>query len=120
MSKLGRVLVGAFVVTAALGVTATAAAAAGPPEEVFAGQEDPWFCHEDSGGTLPEHHCLNVSSQGNTVVLLVFEPDPRGPQESGSSDPEADLRPCPHDPDADPDGTWWEVLPGFFVCHHRP
>lgn len=32
----------------------------------------------------------------------VFEPDPRGPQESASVDPGFDDRPCPHDAGSDP------------------
>jgi hypothetical protein len=51
---------------------------------------------------------------------MAFSPDPRWPQESISFDPRSDSRPSPHDPDADPDGTWWSPFPGAWGCHYRP
>jgi hypothetical protein len=94
------------------------AAAGGPKQDRFE-QNSAWAC--ESAADLPPNHCINVKGKGDTGVLLVFEPDPRGPQESISWNPKADSRPCPHDADADPDGTWWQVFPeGPYVCHHRP
>lgn len=93
--------------------------AEGPSLEVFDANDSTWACSGDSGVELPPNHCLNAKSQGKTGVIHVFAPDERWPQESISFDPKADARPCPHDPAAT-DGTWWEVFPGAYVCHHRP
>lgn len=97
--------------------TSGTASAAGRSLDVFE-QSNAWAC--EGGAGLPPNHCINVKSQGNTGVLMVFAPDERWPQESISFDPKADARPCPHDPAADADGSWWEVFPGAYVCHHRP
>ena len=97
-----------------LGVGGTAMAS--PPEERFTDNNHTWLCHED--GFPAPSHCTNIRSKGATGLIRVFPPDDRGPAE-GVAGPEADSRPCPHDPGS-PDGTWWEVLPGVFVCHHRP
>lgn len=86
-----------------------------PAYDVFDAKEG-WICGSAEG--LVDNHCLNVTSNGKTWNIKVLEPDPRGPQESASTDPSADARPCPHDPSADPDGTWWEFAPGLWVCHH--
>jgi hypothetical protein len=111
-----------LLVVAIVGVMATvsagAANAGGPNQAVFE-QSSAWACESAAG--LPPSHCVNVKSQGDTGNIKVFAPDPRGPQESLSFNPKADSRPCPHDPDADPDGTWWQVPgDGPYVCHHRP
>lgn len=96
----------------------TGVASAGPNQDVF--EDNPAFACE-AEANLPPSHCINVRGRGDTGVILVFAPDPRGPQESYSFDDKADSRPCPHDPDADPDGTWWQVPNnGPYVCHHRP
>ncbi len=108
------------VAMSAVGVFGAAgvSAAAGPPIEVIDAKDDVWGCFGDEGVMLPPHHCINKKSQGKTGIILVFPPDDRGPAE-GVSDASADDRPCPHDPDS-PDGTWWEPVPGLFVCHHKP
>jgi hypothetical protein len=108
IGAVGSVLVGMVMLSPGV------ASAAGPNQDVFE-RNSAWSCEG-----LPPNHCINVRGQGDTGVILVFEPDPRGPQESFSFNPKADSRPCPHDPDAE-DGTWWEVGPdGPYVCHHRP
>jgi hypothetical protein len=94
----------------------TGTASAEPNEEVFKEKDKTWLCHED--GFPAPSHCENIRSKGQTGIILVFPPDDRGPAE-GVSDERADDRPCPHDPGS-PDGTWWEVIPGVYVCHHRP
>ena len=100
-----------------LGLAGVGTAAAGPNQDRF--EANPAFlCQAEAG--LPPSHCVNVKSKGDTGVILVFEPDPRGPQESVSTNPKSDTRPCPHDPAADADGTWWSPAPGLWVCHHRP
>jgi hypothetical protein len=95
------------------------AALADPGYEIF-DEKDGWICGVEEG--LVANHCLNVNSKGKTLVIMVFAPDPRGPQESASTDPKADFRPCPHDDNADPDGTWWNFTGDpenpLFVCHH--
>ena len=78
-------------------------------------EKDGWICGAAEG--LVDNHCMNINSQGNVKNIKVFEPDPRGPQESLSFDPKADDRPCPHD-SGSPDGTWWEFNAGIWVCHH--
>jgi len=107
---VGLALAGAFAIVPV--------ANASPNPETF-DANPAWFCQSE-GAPLPPNHCLNTKSSGDTLNLKVLEPDPRGPQESASFNPKADARPCPHDPDADPDGTWWEAAPGLYVCHHRP
>src|SRR5687768_10960970 len=99
-------------------VLATGPAAFAEPNPDTFDDNPAWACESEAG--LPPNHCINAKSNGDTLNLKVFEPDPRGPQESASVNPKADARPCPHDPDADPDGTWWEAAPGLYVCHHRP
>lgn len=99
--------------TVALGANAVQAT---PREEIFENNDQTWMCHDD--GFPARSHCQNARSKGRTGVILVFPPDERGPAE-GVSDARADNRPCPHDPGS-PDGTWWEVIPGVYVCHHQP
>jgi hypothetical protein len=110
----------------ALTVMTASVALAGGPNDIEKFDKDGWACGEAEG--FPENHCLNVNSKGKTLNIKVFLPDARGPQESGTTDPKADTRPCPHDAGggADPtagDGTWWDFLYGaaggpLYVCHH--
>lgn len=113
-----RSLLVALVVTAVL-LMAMPVALADPGYETF-DAKDGWICGVEEG--LVANHCLNVRSNGKTLVIMVFAPDPHGPQESASTDPSADFRPCPHDAHADPDGTWWNFTGDpenpLFVCHH--
>ena len=115
-----------FLVAVAAGAALTlvpvagAAPGDGPPSDPFNANDAVWGCAGDPGVLLPPNHCINLKSNGNTGVIKVFSPDARWPQESISTDPKSDSRPCPHDPNADPDGTWWSPLPGLWVCHHRP
>lgn len=116
--KVIRALVVVAALTPGALVALGSGAYASPPQDTFASSKA-WACESAAG--LPPAHCVNVKSQGDTGVIHVFEPDSRWPQESFSTNPAADLRPCPHDPNADPDGTWWEVGDtGLYVCHHRP
>ena len=98
------------------------AAVAKPPYEVFDAKEG-WICGAAEG--LVDNHCILL--KGNTFNIKVFAEtpqggDPRGPQESATTDPRADLRPCPHD-NGSGDGTWWVFTDDFdgqnlYVCHH--
>ena len=90
---------------------------ASPDFDTFDANDEVWGCADEAG--VPPHHCINLKSQGDTNVILVFPPDDRWPQEGFSTNPRSDTRPCPHDP-ASTDGTWWSPYPGFWVCHHRP
>ena len=105
-------------VLAALALAMPAALAA-PSFERF-DEKDGWICGEDEG--LVDNHCLNIRSKGSVLNIKVFQPDPRGPQESASTEVRFDARPCPHDGDADPDGTWWNFTGDpespLYVCHH--
>jgi hypothetical protein len=98
----------------ALTLVISTAALAKPSFEKFA-ERDTWQCGTDEG--FVDNHCLNVRAEGNVLNIKVFEPDPRGPQESASLDARFDDRPCPHDGGSS-DGTWWEYAPGLYVCHH--
>ncbi len=110
----------ALVVAATAGLAVTGGTAhAAPNPDVFNAKDGVWSCFGDDGAMVPPNHCMNIKGKGNTGVILVFLPDPRGPQESFSMDPKSASRPCPHDPDA-VDGTWWSPVPNLWVCHHRP
>ncbi len=87
-----------------------------------------WGCAAAVG--LPAGHCISpgvvkrwpdaLIASGGTFQLLVF--DASGSfrtAEIATFNPAADSRPCPHDPES-PDGTYWEFVPGLFVCHHQP
>lgn len=86
-----------------------------------------WGCAAAVG--LPAGHCISpgtrahwpdeVFAKGNTFQLLVF--DANGTfvtAEIATFQASAVGRPCPHDGES-PDGTYWEFIPGLWVCHHR-
>ena len=98
----------------ALSLALPAAAYAAPSFDKFV-ERDNWQC--GSGENFVDNHCLNVRAKGNVLNIKVFEPDPRGPQESATTDSRFDGRPCRHDSGSS-DGTWWEYAPGLYVCHH--
>lgn len=112
------------VATMMLGVTAQAALAGEQSTKEAAG----WGCAAAVG--LPDGHCISpgtvanfdkIAERGLTFALLVF--DANGDfvtSEIATFDESADRRPCPHDTDArNTDGTYWEFVPGLYVCHHR-
>jgi hypothetical protein len=114
--RFAAALSAAAIAVAAFGA---GAAHAGPPADVFNDNDQAWLCFGDDGAPVPPNHCLNANSRGNTGVIIVLEPDTRGPAEGISFDPKADDRPCPHD-DVEGDGTWWSPGEGIWVCHHKP
>ena len=63
------------------------------------------------------HVLIHVLVHTGLIVVLVA--DPRWTAEGIGFDPEADDRPCPHDPAAT-DGTWWSPSEGVYVGHHKP
>lgn len=114
MRRRVSIVVGVALLMSVLG-SAAAVASEGPPKGPFYDNDQTWACE----GDLPENHCLNIKSKGNTGLIMVLYPDTRWPAEGISFDEKADRRPCPHDPAAT-DGTWWSPFPGAYVCHHRP
>jgi hypothetical protein len=87
-----------------------------------------WGCAGAVG--LPAGHCISpgtvkrwpdaLIASGGTFQLLVF--DEAGnfrTAEIATFKASADGRPCPDDPES-PDGTYWEFVPGLWVCHHQP
>jgi hypothetical protein len=125
--QMKKGLIGAAVFAALVVGVGTPALAGGPPDEVFYGNDDVWACNEgvpqEPMPPVPPFHCLQVKSQGNVGLIIVLEPDPRGPAEGVTTDAAFDARPCPHDdpPGTDQDdGTWWSPAEGLYVCHHKP
>lgn len=91
-------------------------------------EESEWGCGSAVG--LPAGHCIspgtvenfgNIVDKGLTFQLLVFDVDGDFvTAESATFNPLADSRPCPHDSDPrNTDGTYWEFVPGLYVCHHQ-
>jgi len=59
-------------------------------------------------------------ASGGTFQLLVFDASGNfRTAEIATFKASADSRPCPNDPES-PDGTYWEFVPGLWVCHHQP
>lgn len=108
----------AAAVAIGLSTFAVGTASAGPPAEVFNDNDQVWSCFDPVRPGINDH-CQNAQSQGDTGVIIVLEPDDRGPAEGISSNPKADDRPCPHD-DQEGDGTWWAPGEDIWVCHHKP
>ena len=107
-----------------LGSTASAAVASDQSTK----DDHGWGCAAEVG--LPDGHCISpgtvanwdrIVAKGLTFQLQVF--DDQGDvvsTESATFHASADSRPCPHDTDdRNVDGTYWEFVPGLFVCHHR-
>ena len=87
-----------------------------------------WGCAASVG--LPAGHCISpgtvkrwpdaLIASGGTFQLLVFDASGNfRTAEIATFKASADGRPCPHDPES-PDGTYWEFVPGLWVCHHQP
>ncbi len=113
------------VVAMTMATTAPAALASDQSTKEAAG----WGCAEAVG--LPAGHCISpgtvknfdqVVARGGTFQLLVHDSDGNFlTAEIATFKASADGRPCPHDDDArNTDGTYWEFVPGLYVCHHQP
>lgn len=87
-----------------------------------------WGCAGAVG--LPAGHCISpgtvkrwpdaLIASGGTFQLLVFDESGNfRTAEIATFKASADGRPCPNDPES-PDGTYWEFVPGLWVCHHQP
>lgn len=88
-----------------------------------------WGCAD--AVNLPAGHCISpgtvrnfdkVVARGGTFQLLVFNQDGNFlTAEIATFKASADGRPCGHDDDVrNTDGTYWEFVPGLYVCHHQP
>ena len=87
-----------------------------------------WGCAAAVG--LPAGHCISpgtvqrwpdaLIASGGTFQLRVFDGSGNfRTAEIASFKASSDGRPCPNDPES-PDGTYWEFVPGLWVCHHQP
>ena len=109
-----------------LGAMAPATLAGGATDEEVA-QAAGWGCAADVG--LPAGHCISpgtvkswsdIVARGGTFQLRVFDASGNFlAAEIATFMPSADGRACPNDPES-PDGTYWEFVPGLWVCHHQP
>lgn len=87
-----------------------------------------WGCAAEVG--LPAGHCISpgtvtrwpdaLIASGGTFQLLVFDESGNfSTAEIATFKASGDYRPCPIDPESS-DGTYWEFVPGLWVCHHQP
>ncbi|MEO7664698.1 MAG: hypothetical protein ABIV26_06185 [Candidatus Limnocylindrales bacterium] len=84
-----------------------------------------WGCAAAVG--LPDGHCINpgtvanfgkIVANGGTFELLVFAADGSFLTAESATFRDATNRPCRHDDEAT-NGTYWQFVPGLWVCHHR-
>jgi hypothetical protein len=84
-----------------------------------------WGCAAAVG--LPAGHCIspgtvanfgNIVANGGTFELLVFGADGSFVTAESATFMDATNRPCPHDDEAF-NGTYWQFVPGLWVCHHQ-
>jgi hypothetical protein len=124
MRRLAMVLT---IVAMMIGAAAPTALATGATDQAQH-EAGGWGCAAAVG--LPAGHCISpgtvkrwpdaLIASGGTFQLLVF--DAAGnfrTAEIATFKASADGRPCPNDPES-PDGTYWEFVPGLYVCHHQP
>ena len=105
-------------------VTAPSALASDQSTKEAAG----WGCGEAVG--LPAGHCISpgtvknfdkIAAKGQTFQLLVFDEEGNFlTAEIATFKASAADRPCPNDPEAAPDYTYWAFIPDvLWVCHHQ-
>jgi hypothetical protein len=124
MRRLAMVLTLVGMMVGAMAPAALASGLTDQEQHVAAG----WGCAGAVG--LPAGHCISpgtvkrwpdaLIASGGTFQLLVF--DQSGSfrtAEIASFKASSDGRACPNDPES-PDGTYWEFVPGLWVCHHQP
>ncbi len=119
---MNKVIIGIAVCGASILGLSAPTFAGGPPTGAIDGNDKTFACFEEADPDLPEGHCINVRSQGNTGLIIVLsEFDDRWPAEGISFDPKSNDRPCPQEPDQD-GGTWWTPpnTEGVWVCHRKP
>lgn len=116
-------------VLAVAAMTMTTMAPAALASDQSTKQAAGWACGSDVN--LPDGHCIapgtvdnfdKVVARGGTFQLLVFDQDgDLLTAEIATFKASADGRPCRHDDDVrNTDGTYWEFVPGLYVCHHQP
>ena len=110
-----------------LGALAPAALAGGATDQEAA-EAAGWGCAATVG--LPGGHCISPGTvkrwpnalieSGGTFQLRVFDESGNFlAAEVASFKASSDGRACPQDPKST-DGTYWEFVPGLWVCHHQP
>jgi len=110
-----------------VGAMAPTVLAVGAPDQATI-EAAGWGCAATVG--LPAGHCISpgtvtrwpdaLIASGGTFQLLVFDASGNfKTAEIATFKSSADSRPCPHDPES-ADGTYWEFVPGLWVCHHQP
>ena len=115
------------IVAMTIGVMAPTALATGTTDQAQH-EAAGWGCAATVG--LPAGHCISpgtvkrwpdaLIASGGTFQLLVFDASGNfRTAEIATFKVSADSRPCPNDPES-PDGTYWEFVPGLWVCHHQP
>lgn len=118
-----------IMVLAAAAMTMATMAPAALASDQSTKQAAGWGCADAVG--LPPGHCIapgtvqnfdKVVARGGTFQLLVFDQDGNFlTAEVATFKASADGRPCRHDDDVrNTDGTYWEFVPGLYVCHHQP
>ena len=111
----------------ALGAVAPTTLASGQTDQERA-EAAGWGCAAAVG--LPAGHCISpgtvqrwpdaLIASGGTFQLRVFDGSGNfRTAEIASFKASSDGRACPNDPES-PDGTYWEFVPGLWVCHHQP
>jgi hypothetical protein len=110
-----------------VGAMAPTVLAVGAPDQATM-EAAGWGCADSVG--LPAGHCISpgtvtrwpdaLIASGGTLQLLVFDASGNfRTAEIATFKASADSRPCPHDLES-ADGTYWEFVPGLWVCHHQP
>ncbi len=121
MRRFAMTMTVAAMMTGALAPTAFARGITDQARKEAAG----WGCAAAVG--LPAGHCINpgtvanfgkIVANGGTFELLVFAEDGSFLTAESATFKDATNRPCPHDGEA-VDGTYWQFVPGLWVCHHR-
>jgi hypothetical protein len=109
-----------------IGASVSTAVASGTTDQARA-EAAGWGCAGAVG--LPAGHCISpgtvlrwpdaLIASGGTFQLRVFDASGNFiTAEIATFKSSADGRPCPHDGES-PDGTYWEFVPGLWVCHHQ-
>jgi hypothetical protein len=127
MVSIRRFTLMVAVAAIALGAVAPTTLASGQTDQERA-EAAGWGCAAAVG--LPAGHCISpgtvqrwpdaLIASGGTFQLRVFDGSGNfRTAEIASFKASSDGRACPNDPES-PDGTYWEFVPGLWVCHHQP
>lgn len=127
MRAMRRLTITLTAVGLLFGALAPVALAGGTTDQAQA-EAAGWGCAATVG--LPAGHCISPGTvtrwpnalivSGGTFQLRVFDGSGNfRTAEIATFKSSADGRSCPNDPES-PDGTYWEFVPGLWVCHHQP